>query len=123
MNAFPSRLDPPHFICAAVCIVSGFHCPGRPGHIHGGHLQLPLLVRAHRHLHHWDDPHQHLLHGLSGGLLLLPGSSGRLAAETHQEHPVLLGLADHLQRSLHDHNEKHTVSKGLCHITHLRSQP
>lgn len=88
-----------------------------PGHVQSDHLQLSLLVRAHSHLHHRDDQDQHLLHGLPGGLLLLPALRGRFAAKAHQEHPAILGLADRIQR-LCDHDEKHTVSKWLPCITH-----
>ena len=111
MHSLP-RLEHPDLVWLHSVLSLGFIVQVVPGHVQGGHLQLPLLVRAHHHLHHWDDPYQHLLHGLPGGLLLFPALWGRLAAETHQEHPALLGLADRLQR-LRDHNEKHTVCKWL----------
>lgn len=45
-------------------------------HVQSSHLQLPLLVRLDDHLHHGHDPNQHLLHGLPGGLFLLPALRG-----------------------------------------------
>lgn len=82
------------------------------GHVQSDHLQLPLLVCPHHHLHHRNNQNQHILHGLLGGLFLFPALWGWFAAETHQEHPTLLGLADCIQRVC-DYHEKYTVSKWL----------
>lgn len=102
------------FLC--VCIVAlwwfGFVFQIILRHVQSDHLQLPLLVCPHNHLHHGDNQDQHLLHGLLGGLLLFPALWGWFAAETHQEHPALLGLADCIQRFC-DYDEKHIISKCL----------
>ena len=80
------------------------------GHVQSDHLQLPLLVRPHHHLHYGNNQDQHILHGLLGGLFLFPALWRGSAAEAHQEHPSLLGLADCIQRVC-DHHEEYTVSK------------
>lgn len=80
------------------------------GHAEGHHVQLPVLVRPHHHLHHGHNEDQRLLHGLPGGVLLLPALWWRAAAEANQKDPALLGLPDRIQH-FRDHHEEHFVGE------------
>lgn len=75
------------------------------GHVEGDHVQLPVLVCLDHYLHHGYHTHQYFLHGLPGGVFLLPAVWRRAATQTHQEDLALLGLPDSLQRLCH-HNEE-----------------
>lgn len=83
-----------------------------PRHAEGHHVQLPVLVRPHHHLHHGDHTYQRLLYGIPGGLLLLPALWWRVVTEADQKDPALLGLLDRLQRLRH-HHEEHLVCEEL----------
>lgn len=122
VNTFPPRLDSSQLglRCSLCCL--WFCCPGRTwtcprwssSATSSGSCSLSSSSPGRL-------PHQHLLHGLPGGLLLLPALRGYLLLKPIKS---ILRYWDHwIAYNVFVITMKNILSvSGSCHVTHLRSQ-